>query len=139
MTTETIIIATYVLIFLLISFLVIQHLSDDDKQSKKRRIKTLAEEFEGQKVLIDGKLNEDYSKIKKILKRFNVEMQHKMSTKTGILITGKNPDDFVIEEAKSFGTKIYSEDSFLALCNAPHFKLKSKLRSMQRATVKVKI
>ncbi|WBL23952.1 BRCT domain-containing protein [Zunongwangia sp. HRR-M8] len=139
MTTETIIIVTYVLIFLLISFLVIQHLSEKNKESKKKKIKTLAEEFEGQKVLIDGKLNEDYSKIKEILKRFNVEVQHKMSTKTGILITGKNPDDFVVEEAKSFGTKIYSEASFLELYYAPKFMLKSKLKSMQRATVKVKI
>ena len=140
MTPQTLIIATYILIFLFISFLIFNHLADKQKTIKSNKKRTIAEEFKGQKVLIDGDLNKDNkTEIKEQLKAWNVEVEPKMSTETGILITGKNADELVIEEAKSFGAKIYSEESFLALNKAPHYVLHKNTRPLKkRATVKVK-
>ncbi|MCL6220803.1 hypothetical protein [Zunongwangia pacifica] len=140
MTPETLIIATYILIFLFVSFLIFNHLSDKQKTLKPNRRTTIADEFKGQKVLIDGDLCKDNKhEITEQLKAWNVEVEPKMSTETGILITGKNADELVIEEAKTFGTKIYSEESFMALNKAPHYVLNKNARpSKKRSTVKVK-
>lgn len=139
MTPQTLIIATYILIFLFVSFLVFNHLSDKQNKIKSKKQKTMAEEFKGQKVLIDGKLHQEHKlEIKEQLKEWDVEVEQKMSTKTGILITGKNADELVIEEAKSFGAKIYSEEAFIALNKAPQYVLNKDAKPLEeKATVKV--
>ena len=103
------------------------------------REKSIADEFKDQKVLIDGDLRKEHkNEIKQQLKEWNVEVEPKMSTKTGILITGKDADELVIEEAKSFGAKIYSEESFMALNKAPQYTLNNEAKTIKRkATVKV--
>ncbi len=135
MTPQTLIIATYILIFLFVSFLVFNHLSDKQNKVTSKKQKTMAEEFKGQKVLIDGKLHKEH---KLEIKEWDVEVEQKMSTKTGILITGKNADELVIEEAKSFGAKIYSEEAFIALNKAPQYVLNKDAKPLEeKATVKV--
>ena len=141
MTPQSLIIATYILIFLFISFLIFNHISDRQKKVAPNKRRTIEDEFKGQKVLIEGDLLKDNkNEIKHQLKSWNVEFEPKMSTETGILITGKNADELVIEEAKAFGTKIYSEESFLALNRAPHYTLNKRKRTKgvrKAATVKV--
>ena len=139
MTPQTMIIATYILIFLFVSFIIFNHLSDKRKHITTNKEKSIADEFKDQKVLIDGDLKKEHQKeIKQQLEEWNVEVEPKMSTETGILITGKDADELVIEEAKSFGAKIYSESSFLALNNAPQYTLNKEAKPIKRkATVKV--
>ena len=139
MTPQTMIIATYILIFLFISFIIFNHLSDNKKDITPNKEKSIADEFKDQKVLIDGDLRKEHkNEIKQQLKEWNVEVEPKMSTKTGILITGKDADELVIEEAKSFGAKIYSEESFMALNKAPQYSLNNEAKTIKRkATVKV--
>ncbi|MDN3593939.1 BRCT domain-containing protein [Zunongwangia endophytica] len=78
----------------------------DEHQAKPSKL----DDFEGKKVVFDGHLDINReSSIKNELKTRNALVEERMTEDTHLLVTGKNPDWLVVDEAKSKGVTIVNE------------------------------
>ncbi|WP_092541064.1 BRCT domain-containing protein [Zunongwangia mangrovi] len=112
--TLQIIITAYILLLLGIIYLTWNYYFVSSKEEEiKQNIEVeekSTDSFEGKKVVFDGKLDElREESIKCDLLSKNAIVEEKMAMDTNFLITGKNPDWLVVEEAKEHGITIVDE------------------------------
>ena len=114
--TLQIIITAYILVFLGIIYLTWNHFfnsPEDISQTMEKDTKADSEienGFEGKKVVFDGELDAYIEEnIKNELRNKHAIVEDKMAEDTNFLITGKNPDWLVVEEAKDLGVTIVNE------------------------------
>tara|TARA_Y100001947_G_scaffold145683_1_gene140410 strand:- start:892 stop:1338 length:447 start_codon:yes stop_codon:yes gene_type:complete len=114
--TLQIIITAYILVFLGIIYLTWNHFfnsPEDISHTMEKDTKADSEienGFEGKKVVFDGELDAYREEnIKNELRNKHAIVEDKMAEDTNFLITGKNPDWLVVEEAKDLGVTIVNE------------------------------
>lgn len=123
--------------FLIIALIIFNHFNNRESVKSKSE-DDLESNISGKKVLIDGEIDsQNMTLIRERLKHLNAELEYKMSKETNILITGKNADELVIEEAKTFGTKIYCEDTFFELDRAPQYTFSDNLKSSKTSEITI--
>ena len=129
--TLQIIITAYILLFLGIIYLTwsyyfVSSKEDDINQNIEVEEKS-TDSFEGKKVVFDGKLNEFREEaIKNDLFIKHAIVEEKMAMDTNFLITGKNPDWLVVEEAKEHGITIVNEMDWQKSINPTPIKLSTE-------------
>ncbi|UAB83530.1 hypothetical protein INR75_15315 [Zunongwangia sp. SCSIO 43204] len=129
--TLQIIITAYILLFLGIIYLTwsyyfVSSKEDDINQNIEVEEKS-TDSFEGKKVVFDDKLDElreESIKYDLLIKHAIVE--EKMAKDTNFLITGKNPDWLVVEEAKEYGITIVNEMDWQGAIRLNKIKFSSK-------------
>ena len=136
--TLQIIISTYILVFLGIIYLTWNHFfnsSEDlgDTVEKDTRADSEIENIlEGKKVIFDGELDTYREEsIKNELRNKHAIVEDKMAEDTDFLITGKNPDWLVVEEAKDLGVTIVNEMDWQHTINQAETKLSTKTKLLR--------
>ena len=129
--TLQIIITAYILLFLGIIYLTWSYYFVSSKEEEiKQNIEVeekSTDSFEGKKVVFDGKLDElREESIKYDLLSKHAIVEEKMAMDTNFLITGKNPDWLVVEEAKEHGITIVNEMDWQKAINPTPIKLSTK-------------
>ncbi len=136
MMTPQLIIGAYVLLIVTTSLLIYKLLIEQKKSKTSQNIVSLKKTFKNKKVVLDGSFKEENKmEIVEQLRNWNVEIEHKMSEKTGVLITGKNPDLMVIEDAKAIGAKILNEDVLVNQLNTPQKNTYIKLATINNSQI----
>ncbi|WP_417887988.1 hypothetical protein [Zunongwangia sp.] len=134
--TPQLIIGAYVLLIVTTSLLIYKLLIEQKKSKTSQNIVSLKKTFKNKKVVLDGSFKEENKmEIVEQLRNWNVEIEHKMSEKTGVLITGKNPDLMVIEDAKAIGAKILNEDVLVNQLNTPQKNTYIKLATINNSQI----
>ncbi|WBL20884.1 hypothetical protein [Zunongwangia sp. HRR-M8] len=106
----SILLAIYVLIHMAILFIAWNYLNSSEENIKQPVNNAKHNNFEGKKVVFDGHLDKDREfRIKNELKTSNAIIENKMTEDTDLLVTGKNPDWLVVDEAKTIGVTIVNE------------------------------
>lgn len=138
MMTPQLIIGAYVVLILITSFSIYKLLEEQKRSKNSNKTTSLKKIFKKKKVVLDGYFDDQYKKeIVAQLEKWNVEIEHSMTEKTGILITGKNPDLMVIEDAKTIGAKIMNEENLLAQLHKPKQTTYIKMKPANHSKVNV--
>lgn len=136
--TIQIIITAYILVFLGIVYLTWNHFFNSPEDIEdliddnfKEDIET-KNDFDGKKVVFDGQLDEYREEvIKNDLLRKHAIVEEKMASDTNYLITGKNPDWLVVEEAKDLGVTIVNEMDWQKAINNTKSELSKDIKPLR--------
>lgn len=95
---------------------------DEDKKKLEEAKENLIENiFDNKKVVFTGDMKEDRAEMRAIAIKYGAISPASISSKTDILVVGKNPGS-KLRKAKELGTKIITEQEFWEIINSAYLK-----------------